>query len=106
MKKSITIFTILISIGIIILTGVSWKNTEYTIYSILFMLLIDCIHLTKNIIKINYKIITLIELGLIVFSMFIGYTYTALLFTILLFDLFEDNLKLYTNVDCPTLVSS
>ena len=53
MKKSITAFIILISIGIIILTAVSWENTEYTIYSILFMLLIDCIHLIKNIIKTN-----------------------------------------------------
>lgn len=98
MKKSITAFIILISIGIIILTAVSWENTEYTIYAILIILLIDCIHLIKNIIKINYKIITLIELGLVVVSMFIGHTYTALLFTILLFDLFEDNLTLCTNV--------
>ena len=98
MKKSITAFIILISIGIIILTGVSWKNTEYTIYSILFMLLIDCIHLLKNVIGISYKITTLLELGLIVFSMFIGHTYTALLFTILLFDLFGDKLILYINV--------
>ena len=98
MKKSITTFIILISIGIIILTGVSWTNTEYITYAILFILLIDCIHLTKNIIKTNYKIITLIELGLIVVSMFIGYTYTVLLLTILLFDLFEDSLTLYINV--------
>ena len=98
MKKSITAFIILISIGIIILTAVSWENTEYTIYAILIILLIDCIHLIKNIIKINYKIITLIELGLVVVSMFIGHTYTALLFTILLFDLFEGNLTLYINV--------
>lgn len=98
MKKSITTFIILISIGIIILTGVSWKNTEYITYAILFILLIDCIHLTKNIIKKNYKLITLMELGLIVISMFIGYTYTALLLTVLLFDLFEDNLMLYIKV--------
>ncbi|MBU5316408.1 two-component sensor histidine kinase [Clostridium bornimense] len=98
MKKSITAFIILISIGIIILTAVSWENTEYTIYAILIILLIDCIHLIKNVIKINYKIVTLIELGLIVVSMFIGHTYTALLVTILLFDLFEGNLTLYINV--------
>lgn len=98
MKKSITIFTILISIGIIILTAVSWKNTEYIIYAILFILLINCIHLTKNIVKTNYKIITFIEVCLTVVSMFIGYTYTALLFTILLFDLFGDKLILYINV--------
>lgn len=98
MKKSITAFIILISIGIIILTAVSWKNTEYTIYSILFILLINCIHLTKNIVKTNYKIITFIEVCLTVVSMFIGHTYTALLFTILLFDLFEGNLTLYINV--------
>ena len=98
MRKSITAFIILISIGIIILTAVSWENTEYTIYAILIILLIDCIHLIKNVIKINYKIVTLIELGLIVVSMFIGHTYTALLVTILLFDLFEGNLTLYINV--------
>ena len=98
MRKSITAFIILISIGIIILTAVSWENTEYTIYAILIILLIDCIHLIKNVIKTNYKIITLVELGLVVVSMFIGHTYTALLFTILLFDLFEDNLTLYINV--------
>lgn len=98
MKRSITTLIILISIGIIILTAVSWENTEYTIYAILIILLIDCIHLIKNVIKINYKIVTLIELGLIVVSMFIGHTYTALLVTILLFDLFEGNLTLYINV--------
>ena len=53
MKKSITAFIILISIGIIILTAVSWENTEYIIYTILIILLIDCIHLIKNIIKTN-----------------------------------------------------
>ena len=98
MKKSITAFIILISIGIIILTAVSWENTEYIIYTILIILLIDCIHLLKNVIGISYKITTLLELGLIVFSMFIGHTYTALLFTILLFDLFGDKLILYINV--------
>lgn len=98
MKRSITAFIILISIGIIILTAVSWKNTEYIIYAILFILLINCIHLTKNIVKTNYKIITFIEVCLTVVSMFIGYTYTALLFTILLFDLFGDKLILYINV--------
>lgn len=98
MRKSITAFIILISIGIIILTAVSWENTEYIIYAILFILLINCIHLTKNIVKTNYKIITFIEVCLTVVSMFIGYTYTALLFTILLFDLFGDKLILYINV--------
>ena len=98
MKKSITIFTILISIGIIILTAVSWENTEYIIYAILFILLINCIHLTKNIFQASYKIITFIELSLTAVSMFIGYTYTALLLTILIFDLFEANLILYINV--------
>lgn len=98
MKKSITAFIILISIGIIILTAVSWENTEYIIYTILIILLIDCIHLLKNVIGISYKITTLLELGLIVISMFSGYTYSVLLFTILLFDLFEGNLTLCTNV--------
>ena len=37
MKKSITTFIILISIGIIILTGVSWINTEDVTYAILFI---------------------------------------------------------------------
>ena len=60
MKKSITTFVILMSIGIIILTGVSWTNTVYVTYAILFILLIDCIQLTKNIIKTHYKIMTLL----------------------------------------------
>ena len=98
MKKSITTFVILMSIGIIILTGVSWTNTEYVTYAILFILLIDCIQLTKNIIKTHYKIMTLIEIVLIIFSMFVGYIYSALLLTILLFDLFEDSFTLYINV--------
>ena len=93
MKKSITTFVILMSIGIIILTGVSCTNTEYVTYAILFILLINCIHLTKNIIKTHYKIMTLIELGLIVVSMFIGYTYTALLLTILLSFQLKQSLK-------------
>ena len=38
MKKSITTFVILMSIGIIILTGVSWTNTKYVTYAILFIL--------------------------------------------------------------------
>ena len=98
MKKSITTFVVLMSIGIIILTGVSWTNTEYVTYAILFVLLINCIHLTKNIIKAHYKIMTLIEIVLIIFSMFVGYIYSALLLTILLFDLFEDSFTLYINV--------
>ena len=98
MKKSITTFVILMSIGIIILTGVLWTNTEYVTYAILFILLIDCIQLTKNIIKTHYKIMTLIEIVLIIFSMFVGYIYSALLLTILLFDLFEDSFTLYINV--------
>ena len=98
MKKSITTFVVLMSIGIIILTGVSWTNTEYVTYAILFILLIDCIQLTKNIIKTHYKIMTLIEIVLIIFSMFVGYIYSALLLTILLFDLFEDSFTLYINV--------
>lgn len=89
---------ILVSIGIIILTGVSWTSFENVIYAIVFILLIDCIHLMKNIIKVNYKVITIIELILVIGSMFIGYTYTALLLNILLFEFFEDKLISYINI--------
>ena len=74
MKKSLAINLIFISIGIIILTGVAWKSIEYITYAILFILLIDCIQLIKNITKTNYKVITFIEIILIIFSMFLGYT--------------------------------
>lgn len=89
---------ILVSIGIIILTGVSWKRFDHIIYSIVFILLMDCIQLIKNIIKVNYKVITVVEIVLVIISMFMGYTYTALLLTVLLFDLFEDKLMPYINM--------
>lgn len=98
MKKSLAINLIFISIGIIILTGVAWKSIEYITYAILFILLIDCIQLIKNITKTNYKVITFIEIILIIFSMFLGYTYTVLILTILLFDLFEGRIISYINM--------
>lgn len=98
MKKSLAINLIFISIGIIILTGVAWKSIEYITYAILFILLIDCIQLIKNITKTNYKVITSIEIILIIFSMFLGYTYTVLILTILLFDLFEGRIISYINM--------
>lgn len=97
-KKAITIFMILMSIGIIILTDVSWTSFEHIIYAMLFILLIDCIQLVKNIIKVNYKIITVIEIILVIISMFMGYTYIALVLSILIFDLFEENLMSYMNM--------
>lgn len=98
MKKSLAMNLIFISIGIIILTGVAWKSIEYITYAILFILLIDCIQLIKNITKTNYKVITSIEIILIIFSMFLGYTYTVLILTILLFDLFEGRIISYINM--------
>lgn len=96
MKKKILILTMIMGLmGIGLALSESNINAENIFYNVIFILLVCTLQIIKNLFKIKYKMVTIVQMFMIVILLHFGYIGVILLLPIIFFELAKRKIAIF-----------